>query len=94
MISSDTMSTTTTHCKNSDTCPGGNCKGCRNMERWCSDPRCHPRCKECEQPRSLTLFGIIVIIVVIVGLIALGVLAYAHFIYPKEALKQGQQQFQ
>lgn len=78
---------TTNHCQDIATCPGGNCPGCRDSALWCKDPRCHPRCEDCPEPRSedvLTTTTIVVIIVVIILAILLAFWAYGGYQEPKQ----------
>ena len=59
-------------------CKDGNCIGCKDGIRWCEDPRCHPRCEDCEKPRSTFKFGIIVFFIVIIFVIITGFIIYYY----------------
>jgi len=43
-------------------CPDGNCDGCKDGIKWCTDPRCAPFCPQCFiQPQQSTDHAISVV---------------------------------
>ena len=57
-------------CMNPDTCPNGNCPGCRNGKVWCQDPRCAPYCQYCGIPSNFDYNVNAVIIVILICILA------------------------
>lgn len=46
-------------------CPDGNCPGCQDGNRWCSDPRCAPYCGNCTQMQDNEYVGALVTFIII-----------------------------
>lgn len=62
-------------------CLDGNCEGCKDGVKFCSDPRCFPRCRDCHRTRHSSL----AFIVYFVGLMmALALSYYIYSVYFKD----------
>jgi hypothetical protein len=56
-------------CADVITCPDGNCEGCLNGVRWCSDVRCAPNCTDCFDPDNNDRYVTGVLIVIMIALL-------------------------
>lgn len=49
-------------------CKDGNCEGCKDGVKWCSDTRCSPYCSGCEIPEHHDYAASVVIISTVISL--------------------------
>lgn len=61
-------------CSDTTTCPDGNCVGCKDGEKWCQDPRCHPYCPNCPVPEDNDFAVTIVFFIAIICLVGILIL--------------------
>lgn len=62
-----------------ESCPGGNCVGCKDGKTWCQDPRCDPYCPACAIPQDYDfMVNVVMIIIVMCLLLVIFIIGFVY----------------
>lgn len=64
------------HCADNQSCPNGNCPGCKDSVVNCNDPSCYPYCRGCGPPRGYETWVIWTTILIIIILLSIALVIF------------------
>lgn len=64
------------HCSDNQSCPTGNCTGCKDQTLNCNDPSCYPYCRGCGPPPGYETWVTWTIILIILILLAIALVLF------------------